>query len=816
MKKTLLAAALAAAMPCVAMASSIGTVTVDGSTVSASFDASGDITVGSGAAQTVTIENTSGTALVVSNSGSGVATVQGQQITLNGGNGDGVSVWNSNESAFIGTSLSKTVVLNGTRMGALASGSGIINIVADDVTANGGQSGLWAQSNGILSINTKTLNVISNTGNGLTALSNGQVNLNANTIDIKARDYGIMSMTGSDVSITASTLNVETDTGAALHVQNNTQTEIAPMDRATLTVVADNINLKSNAIGISSYSNGKMDISGNLTIDALTAIDARGYSETNINQNGNGTVVINGNISFATPGPNYNSGNIIDATVNLNLAGENSSWTGNVSKGYPSGRENTNGQNDVGAGDETGLNLTLSNGAQWNPTVITDSVDSDTSTSFESMALTNLTMNNGVININDVNQTVNVQNMQGSGGTVNVAAQANSDGTLQTASLKVGSAVNSSEIGGGQAGSASGHLAVNYQGINADDLGADTAAAMTQLASNIQAQGATQTQTVAEGDVAGAVVAQVNEDGNVSAVTESANSVMGSLHQIAQNNFLVFRSQMNDMDKRMGDLRTMPQASGIWARAIAGQSEYKSMHNTYQTLQIGADRRIGNFLIGATASYTDGDGSLKNGSSDDKNYSFGLYGSWLGDNGQFVDVTLKRHHTQSDYDLYYTRGEKVDGSMHTSGTSLSVEYGRRFNIANTNYYFEPQAELMYGHLDSADYTTSNGVRISQDAIKSLVGRLGIAAGWVSPEKTGSAYIKASVLNDWEAESDIRASKDGISRKYSEDMGGTWGEFALGGTWNINKSLAAYGEVETTAGNPVRTTYQVSGGIRYSF
>ena len=50
----------------------------------------------------------------------------------------------------------------------------------------------------------------------------------------------------------------------------------------------------------------------------------------------------------------------------------------------------------------------------------------------------------------------------------------------------------------------------------------------------------------------------------------------------------------------------------------------------------------------------------------------------------------------------------------------------------------------------------------------------------------------------------------------EDMGGTWGEFALGGTWNINKNLAAYGEVETTAGNPVRTTYQVSGGIRYSF
>ncbi len=789
--------ALAAALPYAAMAgSSIGTVTVDGNTTVPSFDP--DITVGSDAAQTVEITGSNNPALRIDDTSTATATILGKQITLTSasdgeGFGDAVEALAGN-IANLGNASSKSVRLDGTRYGAIASG-GTVNITADDVIVNGGETGLWAQ-------NSET--------------DRGEIHIDAKNVNIKAKKGGVLSLK-SDVSIAASTLNVETNTGAALHVQNNTETEIAPADRATLTVVADNIDLRSNAIGISSYSNGKMNISGELiTIDAPTAIEARGYSTTDINTGKAGTVVIKGDIDFGTPGPKHGSGNIIDATVNLNLTGENSSWRGNVSRSWPSedGGGSESEQNKVG-NKGAGLNLVLSNGAQWNPTVIKGGAGADNTTK-QSMALTNLTMNNGVINIEDVNQTVNVQNMQGSGGTVNVAAQANSDGTLQAASLKVGSAVDSSEIGGGQAGSASGHLAVNYQGINADDLGADTAAAMTQLASNIQAQGATQTQTVAEGDVAGMVVAQVNEDGNVSAVTESANSVMGSLHQIAQNNFLVFRSQMNDMDKRMGDLRTMPQASGMWARAIAGQSEYKSMHNTYQTLQIGADHRIGNFLIGATASYTDGDGSLKNGSSDDKNYSFGLYGGWLGDDGQFVDVTLKRHHTQSDYDLYYTRGEKVDGSMHTSGTSLSVEYGRRFNIANTNYYLEPQAELMYGHLDSADYTTGNGVRIDQDAIKSLVGRLGIAAGWVSPEKTGSAYIKASVLNDWEAESDIRASKDGISRKYSEDMGGTWGEFALGGTWNISKNLAAYGEIETTAGNPVRTTYQASGGIRYSF
>ena len=368
-----------------------------------------------------------------------------------------------------------------------------------------------------------------------------------------------------------------------------------------------------------------------------------------------------------------------------------------------------------------------------------------------------------------------------------------------------------------------GTVNLNLDSTAANDLTGKTAAEVAQNAANVLAvttrngDGQYNVAVAESSGVTGAITAKTDENGNIitSSVTEKTNTVMSFLMNISANNFLVFRSQMNDLDKRMGDLRTLPQADGIWARAIAGQSEYKQIHNTYQTLQIGADKRIGNLLVGATASYTDGDGTLNNGSSDDKNYTFGLYGSWLGDDGQFVDVIVKRHRLESEYDLAYTSGDRAKGSMDTSGTSLSVEYGWRLGIADTDFYIEPQAEFMYGHLNSVGYTTSNGVRISQDAIKTAVGRLGIAAGWVSPDKTGSAYIKASVLNDWDGDAKISATK-GRTVTLHEDMGGTWGEFALGGTWNINKNLAAYGEVETTAGNPVRTTYQVSGGIRYSF
>ena len=233
---------------------------------------------------------------------------------------------------------------------------------------------------------------------------------------------------------------------------------------------------------------------------------------------------------------------------------------------------------------------------------------------------------------------------------------------------------------------------------------------------------------VAEGDVTGELTAKTDANGNVVDVQEKKNPTVGDLENLVNNNFLMFREQMNDVSKRMGDLRTMPNSDGAWARTSAGHAQYSSMNTSYQTLQVGADHRIGDFYIGGTASYTDGDTSLKRGSADEKNYTFGVYGGWIGQDGQYVDVILKHHHLESDYDLRNARGEKVKGSFDNNGYSASIEYGRRFGIANTSFYVEPQVEFMLGRLDSAIYKTNNGIKVKQDRINSTIGRLGVAAG----------------------------------------------------------------------------------------
>lgn len=289
-----------------------------------------------------------------------------------------------------------------------------------------------------------------------------------------------------------------------------------------------------------------------------------------------------------------------------------------------------------------------------------------------------------------------------------------------------------------------------------------------------------------------------------------------SLADISSNAFLVFRSQMNDLDKRLGDIRNMPHGVGMWTRVVSGRNEYESIDNKQNTLQVGTDKRFGNFIIGAAASYTDAQGSLANGSTDDKNYSIGVYGSWIAESGHFFDFIVKQHHFKSDYSLTYLDRTEANGSLDTSGISISAEYGWRILINPIECYVEPQIEFMYGRISGYGYKTSNGVRVQQDAISSAVGRVGLAAGWLSPDKQGSAYAKLSYLKDWKANSNGKASKGPFTSVYHDDMSGDWVEYAVGGTYNFGKALAIYGEIETTSGSPVKTNYQAFAGLRYSF
>jgi len=290
------------------------------------------------------------------------------------------------------------------------------------------------------------------------------------------------------------------------------------------------------------------------------------------------------------------------------------------------------------------------------------------------------------------------------------------------------------------------------------------------------------------------------------------------------SNLLSWRNETNSLLKRMGELRNVQGESGFWLRSYAGEqtvaSDNRSARQQYTAIQGGYDKRIeqkdGVWYLGGTLGYREDRNTFNRGSGNSSDVSLGAYGSWLGKKGHFVDIIAKVGKFRSNYTSYLNNSANtaVDGNCETWGQSLSMEYGWRKQLKN-KWYLEPQAELTYSRLSGADYITSDGTNVHNDAANSLVARLGLAVG----RHVGSThyYGKVSVAREFSANSTITAFNGSLAPVVTQqDLKENWLEFTLGVTTVLNKKVNGYLEVTQTTGDKVRTPWQVNVGARWCF
>ena len=329
--------------------------------------------------------------------------------------------------------------------------------------------------------------------------------------------------------------------------------------------------------------------------------------------------------------------------------------------------------------------------------------------------------------------------------------------------------------------------------------------------------------TVNENDIydASQAILSVNEDGE--ATLESVQTVVNTnvygISEMAALGIHIWRNEINDMNKRLGELRdSSAQSNGVWARVYNGKAKFGSQNitNDYTAFQFGLDRQVSqNIWVGGAISYTDGDNDFSNGSGDSSLMAFTAYGSWLAENGLFVDVTGKVGRMKNSFDIALPSG-KSSGDYHTNAVSFSAEAGWRL-YPTEMFYVEPQVEFMYGHIDGVDYRTSTGLNVSQKAADTMIGRAGFVLGVECPQDRGNAYIRASVLHDWDGEADFAFAKaNGAKRQMSEDLGGTWYEYGIGFNLNATKQTHIYADLEASDGGEVDTDYRINVGFRYAW
>lgn len=640
------------------------------------------------------------------------------------------------------------------------------------------------------------------------------------SIDIKVTDgvsenrtYGIGAFKGqkntAHIWVTTDNLNIalegtKNSSVVGLWAQNNDDSGV-PEDSKDVTEIVinakkTNINVKNNndkgtATGIINYSGARIIINSDLEVTADTAISTRGNAVTKINEDGTHTVKLNGDIVFDVTNDG-NSGKKADANVNINLNNAESYLSGSVKK-------TQSGSTEGVKMDVDGMKMNIANGASWNMT--SDSFANDVTVSdggkinvqegAKNFTADSIAMNNGNINLQGSGQKAEVKELKGKGGTITTNSLDNKlviDDKVAGTKLKV---EGSGEIG--------------------DKILAGEAT-LEELAGTAKVDGKTASDVVEtqNGIIAGRMFAKVGANGEIdtSTIKTAVQQHNQAVSSMANLSLMTWRQENNDMNKRLGEVRASEGSQGVWARMARGQSKYgqQGIKNQYNYYQLGYDSKISDdWILGGAFTYTDGDSSYTNGSGTNKHTGFAVYGSNLRDDGSFIDLIAKYAHMKNDFDV---NGGVGSGDYSTNGLSFSAEYGKRFH--QESYWIEPQAELTYGRVSSADFTTKNGASVHQDSMDSLVGRLGFSLG--KDIKQGNVYVRASYLYDFQGDTSVTMSKGGAATPFKTDLGGGWWEFGVGTNLDLGHDTHFYLDVETTAGGDVDTPWQWNAGVRYSF
>ena len=639
-----------------------------------------------------------------------------------------------------------------------------------------------------------------------------------NTVSINSSNtHVVFSSNSAQVNINADNININSHADGdapAVWVQKG----------GFVNLNGENINIKAEKYGLVAFSEGKLDINGNLVVNVKNnAIDTRGNAIININTDGKHTTVLNGDIVFETPAyPNSgnSSGSIINSNVNINLSGEESSWTGRAYQEY-------NVENESGGykliysaeldapdycGDVTGFKMNINDGASWNMTgdsfINNITVENGGVVNVqENVKAFNvgtaadaggITLNNGIVNLQGEKQQITATELDGTGGTVNTNSLDNK--------MSVGTVADSTSI----TVNGSGKIADAILGGNA--TAQDLADVVTTGTGDSEKSAASQI-TTDEGIIAGKITADVNADGKITNTVYAKNTTNLGLSNLAAINLMTWRQENNDMNKRLGELRDSKGEHGVWARMVRGEAEYESIKNQYNYYQIGYDEKLStdpNWTVGMFLTRTEGNSTFRTGSAENNHTGVGVYGSYLKDDGSFIDLVAKYARIDSDFNA---NGGVGSGDYNTNGYSISAEYGKRFEQGN-GFWIEPQVELTYGTVGAVDYTTSNGAKVRQEGMDSLVGRVGFSIG--KDIKAGNIYARASYLYDFDGETEVTMSHSGISDVYEQDLGGGWFEVGLGANINLSDATHLYFDVEKTYGGDVATPWQWSAGMRWTF
>ena len=297
-----------------------------------------------------------------------------------------------------------------------------------------------------------------------------------------------------------------------------------------------------------------------------------------------------------------------------------------------------------------------------------------------------------------------------------------------------------------------------------------------------------------------------------------------------------------------------------WHGRFNSKGDYgRSVGQSYTGMMVGYDKMLnkeyggGNIYTGVYAARLDGSSHTPSqGRGDQEGSGLGIYGSWVGQKGHYIDAEASAIKLKNRYHFYGNNGKGLQQIMYTptggssadttgNGTygnvkgenntwayGLGLRYGKRSDRGSV--WFDPHVSVYAGHIDNDSYTLSNDLIVNTKDWNSLVGKAGITVGKQLAGNKGRVYAGVDIAREFGGKQEIEQAivahaQDGTTgtgrikaRQLAGEQGGhdTWTELKAGGDVALSKATRLHVDYERTLGRKAGNDWNISGRLEVAW
>ncbi|MDB5979382.1 MAG: outer rane autotransporter [Pseudomonas sp.] len=307
--------------------------------------------------------------------------------------------------------------------------------------------------------------------------------------------------------------------------------------------------------------------------------------------------------------------------------------------------------------------------------------------------------------------------------------------------------------------------------------------------------------------------------GNGKTISPSTQSAL-ALFNAAPN---IWMSELSTLRSRMGEVRGTGQGGG-WIRGYGNRFDattgagidYKQRQNGFS---FGADAPVpvseGQLVVGLLGGYSKSDLDISRGTTGEvDSYYVGAYGTWLSDEGYYLDAVLKLNKFHNDSKVAMSDYSKAKGDYKNTGVGGSVEFGKHIKLAD-DFFVEPYTQLAAVVVQGDNYTLDNGLEAKNSRTQSVLGKVGSSVGRNIALKDGGVlqpYLRAAVAHEFARSNKVEVN----DTRFNNDLFGSRAELGVGVSVSLSNHLQVHADFDYMKGDHVEQPWGANVGVRYAF